>query len=1390
MAGHADRTGLVIAAGETTEVRTFLIADVRGYTRFTLEEGDELAARLAGRFADLAEEAVAARGGQVIELRGDEILAVFSSARQALRAALELQARCACEVERNPSLPLNVGVGLDSGEAVPIKGGYRGTALNLAARLVSLAGPGEVLTSEGVTHLARKTEGVRYLDRGAVSVKGFADPVRVIQVVPADAPDEVGVAPPTREREAASVQPGFRVCVLGPFELGRDGRAVDTTGWQPRVRSLFLLIATAPGRRRSRDEVIDLLWPDATPESGSGNLRYTLHVLRRALGTVDPTPVVFEQGWIALNPAYRWEVDLERFEELASARDEVGALEQAAALYRGEPLVESRYDDWATPVRERVQRSWRDLCLRLASVCRALGSVEEAAGWLERLLDTDPLDEEALRELLPLLAAMGRRTDALRRYQQFERRLREELDVPPAPETIALVDGLRGQKAEVPIFSHPAAVVPPSPGAAFIPRYPLPTAGPFVGRDAELSRITAPLSSLTGSTQQPAASPGEYPRLVLLGAEAGMGKTRLLAEVAQRARDSGVLVLAGGCYEQEGRLPYGPIHDGLADYLRAQPALFLDRVRGLERDLARIVPEIHSLVGDGKEAPRRDAEAERIQLFLAVAQALECMSEAGPLLLLLDDLQWADEATLQLLHFLLRQPGLERALVVGSYRAEEVVRDAALTELTRDSSAGQRTEHIVLQPLSTTDLGVLLQERLGGACSLDLIAALHARSGGNPFFALQMVNLLGEEGHLERSDGTWQMGEGTTLELPPAVRETIARRLRRLSADEREALTLGAILGRQFDYAPLARLWHGGERALFEVLDRAIDAHLVAETEEGYTFRHPLLWEVVYHRAPGPRRATLHERAALSLEEFYGDRAEAHAAELAHHFLRAGRVHLDRAVRYLVIAGDQAERAFAHAEAEQHYRRALEVVRQAQDGDRLAEIAERLGSVLRFVRRYDEALELLEEAARLYGTTGDLEAEGRVVAQIGWVYYFATRFAEGLARLQPVVQKVEARGVSRSLALLYGPLPRLRGEVEGPAAEIEAAERAAELARAVDDDSLLAGAEMRRGRGLLDSRRPEEALEALAGAIALAERVNDLFVLTASNHFASMAYYRLGQLDEAVRAVERGVDCGERRGGLEQLMGGGYANLVQYALLSGAWTEARSYAERFLSMVQSQGNRSWLAQPLYWLGALCFYEGAWEEATRHLEESSAIVRASGNQPWFPGLQRPVETLLAQMDLLDQHPGAALARLQPLLAQPGWGRDIDSQTVLAETYLVLGRLAEADDMVTGALRQAIERQQPTRRVDALRVQGMTVARQGRWAEAESLLTGAASMAHPMPYPYGEARVLYECGRMRGQKGELEQARPRLEEALAIFQRLGACPYIERTEQALSALTVGR
>jgi class 3 adenylate cyclase len=172
----------------TAAILVFLIADIRGYTRFTQEHGDEAAARLTQRFAELARGAIERWDGQLVEIRGDEVLAVFASVRQSVRAAHDMLARYAEEYEAHPELPAGIGIGIDLGEAVPVEDGYRGAALNRAARLCGLAGPGEVLVSTGVVYVAPQVDGVTFLPRGQQQIKGFEAPIPILLAAPNDEP--------------------------------------------------------------------------------------------------------------------------------------------------------------------------------------------------------------------------------------------------------------------------------------------------------------------------------------------------------------------------------------------------------------------------------------------------------------------------------------------------------------------------------------------------------------------------------------------------------------------------------------------------------------------------------------------------------------------------------------------------------------------------------------------------------------------------------------------------------------------------------------------------------------------------------------------------------------------------------------------------------------------------------------------------------------------------------------------------------------------------------------------------------------------------------------------------------------------------------------------------
>ncbi len=228
----------------------------------------------------------------------------------------------------------------------------------------------------------------------------------------------------------------YRIGILGPTVLSRNNDPIDMKGWGKRPPSLLRLLATSQEGRRPRDEIADLLWPDSAPDAALTNLRGVIHRLRLA-AEPGPAPVVLDGGWVRLNPGCSWEVDLVQFDELAGSND-LPSLEKAALLVRGEPLVDDRYEDWAAPIRDRIERQWKAICLRLVNAYRSDRMDERACVWAERLLSHDPCDEAAMHQLLLVLDTLGRRHEAVERFRAFEGQLLAELDVPVAGETKAL----------------------------------------------------------------------------------------------------------------------------------------------------------------------------------------------------------------------------------------------------------------------------------------------------------------------------------------------------------------------------------------------------------------------------------------------------------------------------------------------------------------------------------------------------------------------------------------------------------------------------------------------------------------------------------------------------------------------------------------------------------------------------------------------------------------------------------------------------------------------------------------------------------------------------------------------------------------------------------------
>ena len=442
-----------------SEIRTFLIADVRGYTVFTQERGDEAAAMLAARFAAIVREHVEARDGSVIELRGDEALAVFGSPRQAIRAAVDLQDRFLQETTKTPALPLPVGIGLDAGEAVPVGDGFRGGALNTAARLCAIAAPGEILGSQSLVHLARTVDGVGYDDRGDVRLKGLADPVHVSAIASAhvDVPGQMrslGVVRPARRTHRGLMQ--FRV--LGPLEVDAGSGPIPLGG--PKQRAVLAHLLLHPNQLVPSGALIDELWGDEPPETARNTLQTYMSHLRKALG--EGRLVWRSPGYVlSVDPS---ELDSSRFDDLvreakkALAVDPsvgVSLLDDALALWRGPAFA-----DVAEEASLLAEASKLD-DLRLAAQEERLegllgsGQTGRAVGEAEALLARHPLRERPWGQLMLALYREGRQADALAAFQRARAILADELGIDPSPELVRLHERILGQDPALDLRGEP-----------------------------------------------------------------------------------------------------------------------------------------------------------------------------------------------------------------------------------------------------------------------------------------------------------------------------------------------------------------------------------------------------------------------------------------------------------------------------------------------------------------------------------------------------------------------------------------------------------------------------------------------------------------------------------------------------------------------------------------------------------------------------------------------------------------------------------------------------------------------------------------------------------------------------------------------------------------------
>ncbi|MGH9011879.1 MAG: ATP-binding protein, partial [Acidimicrobiia bacterium] len=454
----------------------------------------------------------------------------------------------------------------------------------------------------------------------------------------------------------------------------------------------------------------------------------------------------------------------------------------------------------------------------------------------------------------------------------------------------------------------------------------------FVGRDREYEALRVLWKEAVGGQR----------KVALLGGEPGVGKTRLVEELAGAVHAEGAVVLAGRC-DEDLAVPYQPFAEALrhfADHADdASPRGLAGRLGRYGGDLARLVPEIAERVPDLPPALRSDPDSERYRLFEAVAGWVAALAEGdGPVLFVVDDLQWAAKPTLLMLRHLIAATGTRRLLIMATYRDTDLRPGGAVTELLADLRREEQVERFSLAGLGEEGVRDFLAAAAGHdlqASDIEVARAVHAETAGNPFFVGEVLRHLRESGVILRSEGRWVNGvPATDLGIPAGVREVVERRLRRLSEASNNVLRTAAVLGVEFDFDVLRRMQGLADaldyEALLGAIEEAVAARLVAEVPSAkggpirFRFSHNLVRETLYDGLSAARRQVIHGRAALASEAVHGDSLDAHLPALAYHFGSAGAAgDPAKAVDYARRAGDQAMARLAFESAAAFYDEAL-----------------------------------------------------------------------------------------------------------------------------------------------------------------------------------------------------------------------------------------------------------------------------------------------------------------------------------------------------------------------------------------------------------------------------------------------------------------------------------
>ena len=907
----------------------------------------------------------------------------------------------------------------------------------------------------------------------------------------------------------------LEVQLLGGLSAAVDGRPVELPA-DARARELLARLALSPGPH-SRSVLAGRLRPDVPEDSARKTLRNALYELRRALGPAGRDALVVTGQRVGLSDSAR--VDLWEFRRCLADGD----LEAAAGI-GGRELLAGFDEDWALRARDEHAAELAGVLGTLAARAEEAGDLPAAVAWARRRVDVEPLAEAGHRELIRLLAMHGDRPAALAAARAMSERLRSELGIPPSAATRALVEDVRRGRIGQPAAAVAAPSAPPLPAALAAAEHP-------EGRGPALARLEqAWANAVSGALQ-----------FALVTGEPGIGKTTLAGELARRAHAEGGTVLLGRS-DEHALVPFQPWIEALERLLEALPSADVDHwLTAHDGAVARMLPA-RSPDQASPGGPR-----ERYLAFEVVRALLDDVASRWPVLLVLDDVHWADADSLALLRHLARSAPRSRVLVVLCARATEL--EPGVTQTLADLRREAPLMGCELAGLDDEAVAALIARRTG-VIDEESARRYRARSGGNPFFIDELLREARET--------------GGRVEGPPAgVRDVIARRLARLDDATLRALDVAAVCGPEFDASTVARAMDRPIADVLEALDGAIeDALLTTIDQRGrYAFPHALVGETIIGALPASRRARLHLRVADVLADRHGE-GEVGASEVVRHLRGAGALAAaDRLASWELAAAREATAALAYSEAAAHYEAALAA---GVQGPERGEVLLALGHAHDRAGRRAQARAAFAEAAELARAAPDPDLLARAALGHGGMAVVIAAADPAVVRL---LEEALAAAPAADPATSARLLARLSVELyySNPAGARELSALAVERARSAEDAAALAAALNARRVALWSPHHAHERLALAGEMIAAAEAAGDREAVLQGHNWRVVDLLELGRIPEAAAEI----------GAYEALADAvALAHFRWYvplwratlALVAGRWDEARELGEHALAL--------------------------------------------------------------------------------------------------------------------------------------------------------------------------------------------------------------------------------